>query len=90
MKKNSFKKIIACYCAIVFALVAQGQRKTENLVIVTLDGMRWHEVFKAAVELRIVSALISATSAASRDADVGSRLPVTTTASAVRVGRRHA
>ena len=50
MKKNSFKKIIACYCAIVFALVAQGQRKTENLVIVTLDGMRWHEVFKGVDE----------------------------------------
>jgi hypothetical protein len=27
-------------------LVSFGQRKTENLVIVTLDGMRWQEVFQ--------------------------------------------
>jgi hypothetical protein len=27
-------------------LVAQGQHNTENLVIVTLDGMRWQEIFK--------------------------------------------
>jgi hypothetical protein len=46
MKKNNFKKLITCYCALLVVLVAQGQDKTENLVIVTLDGMRWQEVFK--------------------------------------------
>jgi hypothetical protein len=45
MIKNNFNKIIACYCILIFALVAKGQHKTENLVIVTLDGMRWQEVF---------------------------------------------
>ena len=29
----------------LFALATFAQRKTENLIIVTLDGMRWEEVF---------------------------------------------
>ncbi|MBI1343202.1 MAG: phosphoglyceromutase [Terrimonas sp.] len=35
---------------IFFTMLAQAQRKTENLVIVTLDGMRWQEVFKGVDE----------------------------------------
>jgi Type I phosphodiesterase / nucleotide pyrophosphatase len=46
MFKISFKKVVTCYCVLLFVLIAQGQQKTENLVIVTLDGMRWQEVFK--------------------------------------------
>ena len=31
---------------LIFSLAAFTQQKTENLVIITLDGMRWQEVFK--------------------------------------------
>jgi hypothetical protein len=31
-----------------FSIVISAQNKTENIVIVTLDGMRWQEVFKGA------------------------------------------
>jgi hypothetical protein len=44
------KKIISCYCALLFGLIVQGQHATENVVIVTLDGMRWQEVFKGVDE----------------------------------------
>jgi len=37
--------VILC-CQIVFAAVAQ--RKTENLIVITLDGFRWQEVFTGA------------------------------------------
>src|SRR5688572_17555428 len=33
---------------VVFNAVAQTNRKTENVVLVTLDGFRWQEVFNGA------------------------------------------
>src|SRR3954447_17333300 len=39
------KKICLSFLLLVFSLTTFSQRKTENLVIVTLDGMRWEEVF---------------------------------------------
>jgi len=36
--------IILC----LLAFTAAGQRKTENLVVITLDGFRWQEVFRGA------------------------------------------
>ena len=50
MIKMNLQKTITCYCALLFVLIAEGQHKTENLVIVTLDGMRWQEVFKGVDE----------------------------------------
>lgn len=34
------------FLLLLYSLSSFGQRKTENLVIVTLDGMRWQEVFQ--------------------------------------------
>ncbi|HEU4606557.1 MAG TPA: hypothetical protein VFS31_00510 [Chitinophagaceae bacterium] len=31
---------------LTFSIVVNAQTKTKNLVVVTLDGMRWQEVFK--------------------------------------------
>jgi hypothetical protein len=42
MKRNIFLLLILFT---VFASEVYAQRKTENLVIITLDGMRWQEVF---------------------------------------------
>ena len=41
------KNILVLFILLSSACVsfAQGQRKTENLIIITLDGMRWQEVF---------------------------------------------
>lgn len=40
------KKILMCAALLVAALHGTAQqRKTENIVIVTLDGMRWQEIF---------------------------------------------
>jgi hypothetical protein len=41
------KYILILYSAIQLT-AAFGQRKTENVIIVTLDGFRWEEVFKGA------------------------------------------
>lgn len=46
-------KIIISFIALILSIQLQAQRKTENLVIVTLDGMRWQEVFKGADSLLI-------------------------------------
>lgn len=46
-----FKNIgIFCF-AFTLALTTVGQQKTENLVVVTLDGMRWQEIFKGVDEI---------------------------------------
>ena len=50
MIKRNVKKIISCYCALLLGFIVQGQGATENVVIVTLDGMRWQEVFKGVDE----------------------------------------
>ena len=40
--------------ALLLLLCLQGERKTENVVLVTLDGFRWQEVFAGAEE-RLIS-----------------------------------
>ena len=40
------KSLLLLATTIVVATVMAQHRKTENLIIVTLDGMRWQEVFK--------------------------------------------
>ncbi len=42
---------------VVFALTAAAQHKTENIIIVTLDGMRWEEIFGGADEILINDSL---------------------------------
>src|SRR2546423_10967836 len=39
------KKTFISFILSILTLITFSQRKTENLVIVTLDGMRWQEVF---------------------------------------------
>jgi hypothetical protein len=39
--------ILICW---TFALPAFGQRKTENVILITLDGFRWQEMFSGAEE----------------------------------------
>ena len=49
-------KITYCFLLLlvcVNCIYAQSARKTENLVIVTLDGMRWQEIFNGADEMLI-------------------------------------
>jgi hypothetical protein len=40
------KKPVSVFIALLIIQISLAQHKTENLVIVTLDGMRWQEVFK--------------------------------------------
>jgi hypothetical protein len=42
------KGIYLAILLFVTTTLALGQNKTENLVIVTLDGMRWQEIFGGA------------------------------------------
>lgn len=51
MTAQYLRKAMTCFFALTLVLLAEGQRKTENLVIVTLDGMRWQEVFKGVDEV---------------------------------------
>jgi hypothetical protein len=51
MKRIGIKNLIACCFVVMLSLIAAAQQKTENLVIVTLDGMRWQEVFKGVDEV---------------------------------------
>lgn len=50
MKKIVIKRFITCWFAVMLGFIAAAQQKTENLVIITLDGMRWQEVFKGVDE----------------------------------------
>lgn len=49
------KNIITILFSIVFTLSLSAQQKTENLIIVTLDGMRWQEVFGGVDSLIMVN-----------------------------------
>jgi len=49
------KKIIFSIIAFLFAIVLFAQHKTENIVIITLDGMRWQEVFGGVDSLIMVN-----------------------------------
>ena len=42
------KYIILFYLCLAIVQKTTAQSKTENIVIVTLDGMRWQEVFSGA------------------------------------------
>ena len=50
-------KIITVVWVVIFIqyLPAVAQNKTENLVVVTLDGMRWQEVFGGADEALLLN-----------------------------------
>ncbi|OOQ57176.1 alkaline phosphatase family protein [Mucilaginibacter pedocola] len=42
------KKLLFIMLAATLAMPAMAQRKTKNLIVVTLDGMRWEEVYRGA------------------------------------------
>lgn len=42
------KKLVATLCLLMVIATAFGQRKTENLFIITLDGLRWQELYTGA------------------------------------------
>ncbi len=56
-------KRILLYSLLLISLSASSQRKTENIIIVTLDGMRWQEIFKG------LDPVLSADSTFTRDRD---------------------
>ena len=39
------KILLAAFCLVISVSAFSQSHKTENLVVVTLDGMRWQEVF---------------------------------------------
>ena len=49
------KKPVSVFIALLIIQISFAQYKTENLVIVTLDGMRWQEVFKGVDSAIIVN-----------------------------------
>lgn len=49
------KKIIAYILIAMPLLLTAQQRQTENLIIITLDGMRWQEVFNGADDALLAS-----------------------------------
>ncbi len=48
--KNIVNNLL-CFCFLTVSVIASGQGKTENLVIFTLDGMRWQEIFGGVDEI---------------------------------------
>ena len=42
------KKLFVVFCFLSSGFCFAQQQKTENLIIVTLDGLRWQEVFGGA------------------------------------------
>ncbi|HEU5145491.1 MAG TPA: phosphoglyceromutase, partial [Chryseosolibacter sp.] len=45
------RSLAVLFLAVFLLTAAEGQvRKTENIIIVTLDGLRWQEVFEGADE----------------------------------------
>ena len=49
------RKVLASAFFITIVLSAAAQKKVENVVIVTLDGMRWQEIFKGVDSVLIVN-----------------------------------
>ena len=46
------KKLILVFLQLIIVMALNGQQsKTKNLIIVTLDGMRWQEVFNGVDEV---------------------------------------
>lgn len=48
--RNNMKRIISLYLFIVCVVVSKGICASDNVVLVTLDGVRWQEVFNGADE----------------------------------------
>lgn len=48
------KKVLLFFCFTIWAVVACAQQKTENVILITLDGFRWQELFGGA-EQRLIS-----------------------------------
>jgi hypothetical protein len=44
------KQVLLVYLTLFLPLYIFGQTTTQNIVLVTLDGMRWQEVFGGAVD----------------------------------------
>src|SRR5678816_724609 len=49
------KKTVSAFIALLIIQISFAQHKTENLVIVTMEGMRWQEVFKGVDSAIIVN-----------------------------------
>ncbi|MEO5595425.1 MAG: alkaline phosphatase family protein [Chitinophagaceae bacterium] len=47
------KHAVLFLCSVVITFFLQAQHKTENVVIVTLDGMRWQEIFGGVDEVLV-------------------------------------
>lgn len=48
--KKSWYSILLCFAMLSIITTGKAQRATENIVVVTLDGMRWQEIFGGADE----------------------------------------
>lgn len=48
-------KLLSIFWLITFSLAAQQKLKTENVILITLDGMRWQEVFDGAEKRLLVN-----------------------------------
>ncbi len=49
------------FCLLTFlslSVCAQKQNRTENIVLITLDGMRWQEIFSGAEKRLITSQFV--------------------------------
>lgn len=55
MHLQIMKQFSIVICLLLLSAIGYSQRKTENLVIVTLDGLRWQEVFKGVDSAIIVN-----------------------------------
>ena len=48
-------QLLSIFLLITFSLTAQQKLKTENVILITLDGMRWQEVFSGAEKRLLVN-----------------------------------
>lgn len=48
MQSNRLAGLLVALCCVVASVSLDAQRKTENVLLVTLDGLRWQEVFSGA------------------------------------------
>jgi hypothetical protein len=48
MKTNFSFSLLCCLLLLSTSILAQGTLKTKNVIIVTLDGLRWQEIFTGA------------------------------------------
>lgn len=50
MKRRGWLLALICFAGLLTAAAVQAQRKTENVILVMTDGLRWQEVFTGAEE----------------------------------------